>query len=87
MALKSKRPTAAGASRGGLKFTHSHAGKVLNQGHYLMKTPGRGRRTAPAETIEARLERKAAVADTKAFATKSLGQMTREQRHKLLYGD
>ncbi len=45
------------------------------------------RRERAVETIEARLERKAAVADTQTAATGSLGQMTREKRHKLLYGD
>jgi hypothetical protein len=45
------------------------------------------RTAASVETIEARLERKATLADTKTFATTSLGQMTREKRHKLLYGD
>jgi hypothetical protein len=40
------------------------------------------------ETIEARLARKAKIADAQtAAATPSLGQMTTEQRHKLLYGD
>ena len=40
-------------------------------------------------SIKARpAERKAGVADIKTFASKSLGQMTREKRHKLLlYGN
>ena len=38
-------------------------------------------------TIESRLVKKALVADTRTFMTKSLGQLTREKRHKLLYGD
>ena len=41
---------------------------------------------ACAETIEERLEGKAADADLNALATTSLGQMSREERHKLLYG-
>ncbi len=44
-------------------------------------------RAVAVETIEARLTRKATVADTKTFTSESLGQMTREKRHKLLYGD
>jgi len=39
-----------------------------------------------ARTIEHRLEDKAAVADTKVFASPSLGQMSREARRKLLFG-
>lgn len=40
----------------------------------------------PVETIEDRLERKAADADAN-VSTQSLSQLTRKQRHKLLYGD
>ncbi len=39
------------------------------------------------ETIEARLSRKAAVADNAFFPAQSMGQMSREQRHNLLYRD
>jgi hypothetical protein len=45
------------------------------------------RAPAPQETIEARLDRKAAVADSQGLATKSLGRMSRAERHKLLYRD
>ena len=38
------------------------------------------------ETIEARLESEAAASDEKTFAGRSLGQMTRQERHKLLFG-
>ena len=38
------------------------------------------------ETNEARLESKAAASDEKTFAGRSLGQMTRQERHKLLFG-
>jgi len=41
----------------------------------------------PVETIEARLDRKAVVADTQTYSTPSLGQLSIEQRHKLLYRD
>ncbi len=46
------------------------------------------RRTAKVtrQTIEQRLEAKANIADTKVFATRSLGQMTRDERRKLLFG-
>ena len=86
MALKSKRP-AAGASRGGKKTTLSFTGKMHSAGVTAAKKYSKRRRTVAIETIEARLERKATVADTKTFVTESLGQMTREKRHKLLYGD
>ena len=82
MALKSKRPSLVG-SRGSKKRTFSFSGKMRCAG-VLVAT--KRRRATSVETIEARLERKAEVADTKTFVTKSLGQMTREQRHKLLYG-
>ena len=86
MALKSKRP-AAGASQGAKKKTLSFTGKMHYAGVLTAKKSSKRRRAVAVETIEARLERKATVADTKTFATKSLGQMTREKRHKLLYGD
>lgn len=86
MALKSKRP-AADVSRGGKKTTISLAGKMLYAGVPTTKKSSKPRREGAVETIEARLQRKATEADTKTFATKSLGQMTREKRHKLLYGD
>lgn len=87
MTLKSKRPL-TGASRGGKKTTLSFSGKVHHAGVVpATKKPSKQRRVVAVETIEARLVRKAAVADTKTFATESLGQMAREKRHKLLYGD
>jgi hypothetical protein len=51
-------------------------------GKHLIK---RNRTESPAEAVEARLERKAAVSDARTSATVSLGQMRREQRHTLLY--
>ena len=84
MALKSKRP-ATGASRGRKKTTLSFTRKLHTADASTVKKSSERREAV--ETIEARLERKAAVADTGTFATESLGQMTREQRHKLLYGD
>jgi hypothetical protein len=86
MALKSKRP-ATGASRGGKKTTLSFTGKMQHADVLTTKRTLKRSRAVAVETIEARLVRKATVADTKTFATKSLGQMTREKRHKLLYGD
>jgi hypothetical protein len=86
MALKSKRP-AAGASRGGKKTTLSLMGKMHYSGALTTKKSSKRSRAVAVETIEARLERKATVADSKTFTTDSLGQMTREKRHKLLYGD
>jgi hypothetical protein len=84
MALKSKRP-ATGASRGRKKTSLSFTRKLHAADASTVKKSSERREAV--ETIEARLERKAAVADTGTFATESLGQMTREQRHKLLYGD
>jgi hypothetical protein len=49
----------------------------------VAKRPG----AVAVETIEARLERKAAIADGQTAPTESLGRMTREKRHKLLYAD
>jgi hypothetical protein len=84
MVLKSRRPS-AGASRG--SKIASFMGKVHYAGVPVTKKSPKRRRAIVVETIEARLERKANIADTKTFATDSLGQMTREKRHKLLYGD
>lgn len=54
---------------------------------YVLKAAARRRVSKPvAETIEQRLEGKAALADTKIFASRSLGQMSREERRKLLFG-
>jgi hypothetical protein len=85
MAFKSRRPS-AGAGRDGKKTTISVISKTHDAGVLATKTLAKRRRAASVESIESRLERKAVVADSKTFATKSLGQMTREQRHKLLYG-
>jgi len=52
----------------------------------VRKAAVRKRPAEAVETIEARLDRKAAIADGKMFATESLGQLSREQRHKLLFG-
>jgi ribose 1,5-bisphosphokinase PhnN len=86
MALKSKK-SPAGAKRSGKKAALSSAGKITHAGVLATRKLIKGRRTATDETIEARLARKATVADKKTFVTMSLGQMTREKRHKLLYGD
>jgi hypothetical protein len=44
-------------------------------------------RSAADATLEDRLEAKAARADRSDFSGPSLGEMSREQRHKLLYGE
>jgi hypothetical protein len=63
-------------------------GKRRTSAKALVNVPGRKSRAAvPVETIEARLDRKAVVADTQTCSTPSLGQMSVEQRHKLLYRD
>lgn len=78
----SKRPTTARGNRVGVRVVRTSgnsgsaaSGLVVRQG------------VVAEETIEDRLERKAAVADTHAVAGTSLGQMSREQRHKQLYGE
>lgn len=86
MALKSKR-SAADTSRGGKKKTPSFTGKMRNAGGMATETTQKQHHAVAVETTEARLERKATVADVETFATESLGQMTREKRHRLLYGD
>jgi len=86
MALKSK-PPAAGASPGATKKTISVTGKMHESGVLTAKKSLKRHRAVAAETIEVRLERKATAADTRTFPPESLGQMTREKRHKLLYGD
>jgi hypothetical protein len=86
MSLKSKRPS-GGPSQNGNTGTQSFTGKVHAAGVQATAHVSKPRGAVSVETIEARLNRKAEVADTKTFATKSLGQLTREQRHKLLYGD
>jgi len=83
MALrKIKRPTGPGANRGGKK-----AGVMAFASTADRKAAVGRRQAAQAETIEARLDRKAAVADTQTYTTPSLGQLSPEQRHKLLYRD
>jgi len=86
MALKSRRPSAE-ANRGGTKTTPSIIGKIHYAGVVATKKSPKRPRAEAVETIEARLDRKAAVADKTVFDSESLGQMTREKRHKLLYGD
>jgi len=86
MALKSKPPS-AGVSPGGQKTAVSRAIKTDAAVDPGTKTLSKRRKVVPVETIESRLERKAAVADTRTFAAKSLGQMSQEQRHKRLHGD
>jgi len=86
MALKSKR-SAAGANLGGKNAALAPTGKLHPAGVLATKTLSERPLIAKVETIEARLERKATLADKETFTTKGLGQMTREQRHKLLYGD
>jgi|HubBroStandDraft_1064217.scaffolds.fasta_scaffold255374_2 hypothetical protein len=54
----------------------SHAGK-----------PRPASRAAKETTLEDRLEAKATLADHADFSGPSLGEMSREQRHKLLYGE
>jgi hypothetical protein len=85
----SKRPTTAGASTGSKKNAHVSVAftTTLVPRAPSAKTGVKRGSAAPAETIEARLDRKATIADGRTFSTKSLGQMSREQRHKLLYGD
>jgi hypothetical protein len=78
---RGKRPSVAGTSRQGEQTSAAGAEPALR------KAAARKPRTASVETIEARLDRKAAIADGKMFAAESLGQLSREQRHKLLYGD
>jgi len=86
MALKISQPP-AGAGKAGNQNTVSLAPSILSTGVMATKKFVKPGRTVDVETIEARLERKATVADTKKFDSTSLGQMTREKRHKLLYGD
>ncbi len=76
------------AGGGGKKTTLSLTEKTTRHaGVPTKKKSSKPPRAATVETIEARLKRKATAADTQSFATDSLGQMTREMRHKLLYGD
>jgi len=85
---KSERPTNAAANRGGRKSGHaSSASSGLLAGTSPGKTVATRGPAASEETIEARLDRKATIADGQTSVTRSLGQMNREQRHKLLYGD
>lgn len=85
MALKNKR-SSGGPSQGGNKVAPSFIGQPPQAGVLATQKLSKRRSAGAVETIEARLERKATVADTKTLVTESLGQMTREKRHKLLYG-
>jgi hypothetical protein len=86
MAIKSKQPPARPSDLGET-VAPSPMEKALEARARASKTLAQGHAPAEVETIEARLERKAAVADTQTLSGNSLGQMTREQRHRLLYGD
>jgi hypothetical protein len=86
MALKSKRPS-SGAGPGGKTTTVSRTGKMRHASVTVTGDSSQRDRPVAVETIEARLERKATAADTTTFVTDSLGQMTRDRRHRLLYGD
>jgi hypothetical protein len=73
--------------RGGVHVDTSFSPRESGTGALAEKAARERRVKAPTETIEARLTRKAAVADGKSFPAKSLGQISRERRHKLLYGE
>lgn len=83
MPLRGKKTAAEAAVPGG----KAGARIATLAGSVLTGSPARHRRVASVETIEARLDRKAADGDSREATTESLGQMSREQRHKLLYGD
>jgi len=87
---KSERPIAAAAvaNRGGRKYRDaSSAGKSLVARIPSVKIGAKGGRSTSVETIATHLDRKANIAEGQTFTTKILGQMSREQRHKLLYGN
>ncbi len=84
-----KRPTASGAKRGkkasaGLARVTRVAASVL--AYPNAKKRGLGTRAARETTRDDRREAKATRADHAEFSGPSLGEMTRELRHKLLYG-
>lgn len=78
----SKRPTTARDNRVGMKNVRTSAGNVPVASGLVVRHP-----VVAEETIEDRLQRKAVFADRHSVTGKSLGQMSREQRHKLLYGE
>lgn len=87
-----KKRTVAEDIRGGKKLVGgaymAFSGRSASSGAFsVVHARKRGRAVVPTETIEARLERKATEADGKVFATKSLGQMTYEERDNLLFGE
>jgi hypothetical protein len=85
---RTKRPPVAGANRGGKKAGAYKAARSGSQSAgTTLATTRHARPRQPVETIEARLGRKAAAADEAVFVTKSLGQMSRAERHKRLFGD
>ena len=79
-----KRPSAA---RDGKRTVRTMAAKPSMAVSPRRKKPVAPAKLAQVETIESRLERKAVAADVRTAGTQSLGQISREQRHKLLYGD
>jgi hypothetical protein len=86
----SKRPTAAGANRG--RKTVARTTRSPKASHATLsgldtKSGGPISRVAPQATIEDRLEAKAARGDRAVYTGPSLDEMSREQRHKLLYGE
>ena len=81
MVVRQKRPDSLERSDGTMPGIAKRAGTSTGTGlRRQAKVP-------PVEDIEGRLERKGADADGRPFATTSLGQMSREERHRLLYGD
>lgn len=93
--MKSKQRTSSPSIKSRVAKTaprtpRAHANPAMKLATSAAAMAARARRqsklVAVLETTEARLERKAAVADRKIFTTRSLGQMSRSERHKLLYG-
>ncbi len=86
----SKRPPAASADRG--KKTVALITRETKAGHAVLanigvKKRGPMNRIARQTTLEDRLEAKAARGDRLEYSGPSLDEMSREQRHKLLYGE
>ncbi|MBV8868908.1 MAG: hypothetical protein JOY65_05755 [Acetobacteraceae bacterium] len=86
-----KRPSAAGANRGERAVRRTAAQGATTHSATMANTDvgqRRGmRRIARQLTVEDRLEAKAARGDRRKHTGPSLDEMSREERHKLLYGE
>ena len=80
-----RRSPVSGNKKG--KKSSGGAAKVATAAASILTDTTARKRGARTTTLENQLEAKAARADRADFSGPSLGEMSREQRHKRLYGE